>query len=704
MLLLPAAALLLVPSALVAAAPAPTTPFSWKQISYIYGFGDSYTTNGWGPQNGVLTPSSHATFSGGPNWINYLESTFNKSNILLRDLAYGGATINSSLVYPGNTGIKSLADQASFTVGEFVQYFSPSPRGIKWSGKNSLFATWIGINDNFRSSFWTNTTNPAFHKTELDNWMALQIKLYNTGARNFLVLTVPPIDRTPYCIGGGAALQAQVNATVTDFNSQLYKYATAFKRSRSGVNLLWFDAHAAFGEILDNATAAGFKDTGGGCDVYNRPGTSANEYNSQQCQYPLPDYFWLNSFHSWRLNSSTIDFGGALRPGVPDRGQRLNGAPYNMLWLPLLSLIGSATAATVTLPLARRAIGPRSETFRESLSGANKTLSSKPLSNWTRARTARPQAVTLYSANASSTANATETTVGIQYGSSAVEGVLVSDVVKFGDFNSTQTFAATNRNLNFTTNALQSSLLGLGWASAAQTNATPYVEHLWRQGFLDEPLFALALSPSNGPDIQADVGFLTIGGTNSSQYTGEIQYIDRPPKVNLTFIIAGTAYPIHPDDFQLGGIEEDGVCVGAVLAFDDPDERWIIGVPFMYSYYSVFNFEKPGIGLAPMSRAVLRSDVPQKSSSSKSHWAVIGPVVAGIALLGVVAVAVGWLLWRRRGRIMSSRSKDIPMNTTTVQGLASTGARARWPMHGEQSYARVDSPDLHASTSVPPRV
>ncbi|KAL8278803.1 hypothetical protein RQP46_008872 [Phenoliferia psychrophenolica] len=124
---------------------------------------------------------------------------------------------------------------------------------------------------------------------------------YHLTARNFLWLTVPPMDRSPLAIGSHTS--TAVNATVVNFNSQLKSYSARFKKSYPAANVLFFDAHKSFAQILDNALGLGFKDTGGGCDVYNKPGTTPNEYNAAECAYSLPDYFWLNARHpTWPVH------------------------------------------------------------------------------------------------------------------------------------------------------------------------------------------------------------------------------------------------------------------------------------------------------------------------------------------------------------------------------------------------------------------
>jgi hypothetical protein len=55
------------------------------------------------------------------------------------NLAYGGATVNASLVAPYTPEVYSLIDQ----VAEFNEYLVPPPAYAKWKKKNTLVAVWM---------------------------------------------------------------------------------------------------------------------------------------------------------------------------------------------------------------------------------------------------------------------------------------------------------------------------------------------------------------------------------------------------------------------------------------------------------------------------------------------------------------------------------------------------------------------------------
>jgi hypothetical protein len=82
----------------------------------------------------------------------------------------------------------------------------------------------------------------------------------NLGARNFLFLNVPPIDRSPLMQAQGASATGAEALVIADFNAKLAAAATAWGANHTGARTWLYDAHTAFGTILDNSKAYGFVD------------------------------------------------------------------------------------------------------------------------------------------------------------------------------------------------------------------------------------------------------------------------------------------------------------------------------------------------------------------------------------------------------------------------------------------------------------
>ncbi|KAF8161567.1 hypothetical protein B0H34DRAFT_796334 [Crassisporium funariophilum] len=269
-------------------APAPTTtvaqppagPVATGKANYWFSFGDSYTQTGFTPSG--ATPNSANplgnpaypgyTATGGQNWVGYVTTAYNRSQVFTYNYAYGGATIDAALVPPYQSTVLSLGDQ----VNQFLNSVAGKPAGTPWTGGNALFSVFIGIND-IGNSYYNSGDRGAFSDTLLNAEFALVQKLYNAGGRNFLFATVPPIDRSPLMLAQSASAQAAEKTVIAGFNSKLTAKINAFKAANSGVQTWIWDANAQFNTMLNSPGTYGFKD--------------ATSYGSASNQ------FWGNDYH-----------------------------------------------------------------------------------------------------------------------------------------------------------------------------------------------------------------------------------------------------------------------------------------------------------------------------------------------------------------------------------------------------------------------
>jgi len=119
--------------------------------------GDSYTQTGFDPLSTL--PNSENPFgnppypgwtsASGPNWVGFVTTAYNNSLLYTYNYAYGGATINATLVEPWQPTVLSLIDQ----VNQFLDGAAKKPPATPWTSQNSLFSVWIGIND-IGNSWW----------------------------------------------------------------------------------------------------------------------------------------------------------------------------------------------------------------------------------------------------------------------------------------------------------------------------------------------------------------------------------------------------------------------------------------------------------------------------------------------------------------------------------------------------------------------
>jgi len=246
--------------------------------NYWFSFGDSYSQTGFSI-NGTLPsignplgnpPYPGFTATGGPNYIDFVTVQYNRTLLFNYNFAYGGATIDANLVPPFDPSVRSLTDQ----VNDYLGSVANKPSNTPWTSANTLFSIWIGIND-IGNSYYKNGGS-AFNAELINAYFMLVQKLYNTGARNFLFINVPPIDRSPLMLAQPASAQSLEKTVIKDFNSQLTSAITKFKSGNSNVRTWVWDSNTAFSTILDNPSAYGF--------------SSATSYGGT-------NDFWGNNYH-----------------------------------------------------------------------------------------------------------------------------------------------------------------------------------------------------------------------------------------------------------------------------------------------------------------------------------------------------------------------------------------------------------------------
>jgi phospholipase/lecithinase/hemolysin len=164
-----------------------------QAVNYLVTFGDSYSQTGF--EVGSSKPSSANplgnpaypgyTTSGGPNWIGYLVREYNASAVYSFNFAYGGATVNASLVKPYQPTVKSLIDQ----VKQFSDSIASKPSYAPWTAATSLFGIWMGVNDVGNSYGNANVTD--LHEKIMEDYFEQVEVLFKAGARNFAFLNVP---------------------------------------------------------------------------------------------------------------------------------------------------------------------------------------------------------------------------------------------------------------------------------------------------------------------------------------------------------------------------------------------------------------------------------------------------------------------------------------------------------------------------------
>jgi len=208
--------------------------------------------------------------SNGPNWVDFLTVKYNESILLTYDIAWGGATIDSALVAPYLPTVSSVAEQVENLW--FPNY--ASNEATPWSSNDTLFAIFDGIND--VGNTWSKgvPATKALNAEIFAVYYGLVDELYYAGARNFLFLNVPPVDRAPLTLVQGTAAEAEENADILAWNNALTAMAKNLKRTYPDVNVFTIDTNELFTEVLDNPASfpatAQYQNTTAYCDAYEK--------------------------------------------------------------------------------------------------------------------------------------------------------------------------------------------------------------------------------------------------------------------------------------------------------------------------------------------------------------------------------------------------------------------------------------------------
>ncbi|KAF8607863.1 hypothetical protein BDV93DRAFT_589454 [Ceratobasidium sp. AG-I] len=234
--------------------PAPTG------VKYWFSFGDSYTQTGFdinGTKPAVGNPLGNPGYPGYtacgsvPNWVDLVTTKYNTSTLLTYNFAYGGATIDATLVAPYTSTVLSLTDQ----VNSFLANKAVAP----WTSSTALFSIFIGIND-IGNSWYNSGDRAAFSDTLLNAYFALVQKLYAAGGRNFLFLNVPNVDRSPLMLAQAASDRAAEKAVIDGFNTKLAAKVAAFTSANSGTKTWVYADDVKLNTLLDSPTTYGFQD------------------------------------------------------------------------------------------------------------------------------------------------------------------------------------------------------------------------------------------------------------------------------------------------------------------------------------------------------------------------------------------------------------------------------------------------------------
>lgn len=221
------------------------------------------------------------------------------------NLAYGGAVVDERLIAQYLPTVLSMRNQVE---EEFLPLYADGEQGtFEWQSDNTLFASFLGIND-VGNAYQASNASDIF-AADFATYASLVDTLYHSGARNFLFLNVPPVDRSPLTVGQGAAAQALEKTTIDTWNANVSAMASNLSATYTDATVFVFDTHELFEAVLDDPQSypqtAPYLNTTDYCFWYEN-GTSSWYTEDPRCGPSVDEYFWLNSLHpTFRVHNAT---------------------------------------------------------------------------------------------------------------------------------------------------------------------------------------------------------------------------------------------------------------------------------------------------------------------------------------------------------------------------------------------------------------
>lgn len=164
----------------------------YYSLSWMNSSGSSYCDVGYHSMSphptaekplGVEFPGTAWCEPGKPNWVGHFIQEVKAQHgqqLLAYVYARGGDTVE---------GVKRQVQR------HFIPYLSPRPDWAPWTSVDTLFMTFVGINDCAINSRTPDAVGAT--ETSIRDLFALQEELYHAGARHFCFIDVPPTHRFP---------------------------------------------------------------------------------------------------------------------------------------------------------------------------------------------------------------------------------------------------------------------------------------------------------------------------------------------------------------------------------------------------------------------------------------------------------------------------------------------------------------------------
>ncbi|GAA5865789.1 hypothetical protein JCM8547_002778 [Rhodosporidiobolus lusitaniae] len=276
-------------SAVSSSRAASSSRISFDEIENIFAFGDSYSTVGYDPSEGLLDlPLLGGTTSGGLNCIEYLALSSPLTNNAYFDFAQSGATVDNSILCAAGDFPPSFVEQ----VDTFKEYFVPTPEEVGWTGENALFSVFFGINDMGYTGLQNLNATDLIPRITA-SWSRLVSSLYDSGARKFLIMAVPPTEKTPYIRSFGKSTIETFVENLANWRSAIDSAVDKLETKYPDASFARFNTSGVFDAVLADPKANGFT-------VSDRSSTECwNSHDPERVCAGVPrrEYVWNDDYH-----------------------------------------------------------------------------------------------------------------------------------------------------------------------------------------------------------------------------------------------------------------------------------------------------------------------------------------------------------------------------------------------------------------------
>ncbi|EKM55348.1 carbohydrate esterase family 16 protein [Phanerochaete carnosa HHB-10118-sp] len=169
-----------------------------------------------------------------PNWVGHL--------VLKRRMAG-----NPLLVFDYAVGGQDLEGFRQQVRINYSNSIATKPGWAPWTAEDTLFVSWIGIND--CGKFYGHFDNAVASDAYQERLFQSLHEVYGTGARNFLFIDVPPMERAPGLRRANAVTRA---AMYSRWNTSLHSGVQRFANSHDDASVMLLSSHELFHKVLAN--------------------------------------------------------------------------------------------------------------------------------------------------------------------------------------------------------------------------------------------------------------------------------------------------------------------------------------------------------------------------------------------------------------------------------------------------------------------